>query len=116
MDARRLRRVRTIFVEHIENSLSEKLAEGLAKMGRFRIVDKRRDADAVLRGTCSDLRRLKSVHSEVYLADSRADSTIWQDTVRRPYNPPPLDKVVGDTALLIVQHLTDSLRQADRAQ
>src|SRR2546422_459710 len=38
MDARKLMRVRTIYVERIDNSLSEKLADGLAKMGRFRVV------------------------------------------------------------------------------
>ncbi len=32
MDARKLMRVRTIYVERIDNSLSEKLADGLAKM------------------------------------------------------------------------------------
>lgn len=34
-DARKLTRVRTIFVERMDNALGERLAEGLSKMGRF---------------------------------------------------------------------------------
>ena len=97
-EARRLLRVRTVFIEPIDNSLSEKLADGLSKMGRFRIVANRKEADAVVRGTSFDSRRLKSVHSEVYLTDRRSGGSIWQDSVRRPYNPPPLEKAMTDTA------------------
>lgn len=113
-DPRKLRRIRTIYVEHIENSLSDKLADGISKMGRFRIVTKPAEADAVLRGSCADLRRLKSVHSEVFIADMRG-STVWQDVVRRPFNPPPLSKAVDETAIVILQHLAESVQGADRA-
>lgn len=114
-DARRLMRIRTIYVERIDNSLSEKLAEGLTKMGRFRVVARRNEADAVLSGSCSDYRRLKTVKSEVSLND-RGGASIWQDIVRRSYNPPPLQKVVDGTAAEILQHLGDSIREADRKQ
>ncbi len=112
-DPRKLVRVRSIYVERIDNMLSDRLAEGLVKMGRFRVVASRNEADAVLRGTCFDSRRLKSLHSEVYLSD-RGGASIWQDDVRRPFNPPPLPKVVDTTAAEILQHLGDSVREADR--
>ena len=115
MDARKLMRVRTIYVERIDNSLSEKLADGLAKMGRFRVVTSRNEADAVMRGTCFDSRRLKSLHSEVYLAD-RNGQAIWQDIVRRSFNPPPIQKAVDSTALEILQHLGESVKEAERKQ
>jgi hypothetical protein len=102
-------------VERIDNLLSERLADGLAKMGRFRVVASRNEADAVLSGTCFDSRRLKRVHSEVYLTD-RSGSAIWQDVLRRPFNPPTLQKSVDSTAAEIVQHLGDSVREADRKQ
>ncbi len=114
-DARKLLRVRSIYVERIDNALSEKLADVLSKSGRFRIAATRSEADAVLRGTCFDSRRLKSVHSEVFLTD-RGGNSIWQDIVHRPFNPPVLPKAVESTAVDIVQHLTDSAREAERKQ
>jgi hypothetical protein len=113
-DARRLTSIKTIFVDRIDNSLSDKLTEGLSKMGRFRIVADRKLADAVLSGTCFDSHRLKSVHSEVFLHDRRNGSSVWQDVVRRAYNPPALDRAVGDTADLIVAHLGASIQDAER--
>jgi len=112
-DARKLLRVHTVFVETMDNGLSGKLAEDLSKSGPFRVVANRNEADAVLRGTCFDSRRLRHVHSEVFLAD-RHGASIWQDIIRQPYNPPPLAKAVGDTALIVVSHLTDSIREAQR--
>lgn len=112
-DPRKLLRIRTLFVERIDNSLSEKLVEGLAKMARFRIVGTRNQADAVLRGTCFDSHRLKIVHSEVFLSDRTGGSSIWQDNVRRPFNPPPLEKAVNDTASDILAHLGESIREAE---
>jgi len=112
IDARKLLRVRKIYVERIDNSLGEKLAEGLAKTRRFHIVADRKEADAVMRGTCFDQRRLKVVRAEVYLNDL-SGASIWQDSVRRPFNPPPLEAAVGDTATLILSHLTESLTDAE---
>jgi hypothetical protein len=112
-DARKLARVRTIFIERMDNSLNEKLADGLTKQTRFRVVTSRNEADAVMRGTCAEFRRLKSVHSEVYLTD-RNGASVWQDSVRRPFNPPTLDKAVNETVLVILEHLADSVREAER--
>jgi hypothetical protein len=112
-DIRKLLRVRTVYVEAIDNSLNDKLAEALSKMGPFRVVAKRSEADAILRGTCFDSRRLKRLHSEVFLTDPRGGS-IWQDIVREPFNPPQLEKAVTGSALVIVGHLGESLREAQR--
>ena len=111
---RRLMSVKAVFIDHIDNSLSEKLADGLSKMGRFRIVAERKEADAVVYGTCFDSRRLKTVHSEVFLHDRASGASIWQDVVRRHYNPPPLPKAVDDTATLILTHLVESIQEAER--
>ncbi|HMD97384.1 MAG TPA: hypothetical protein VKM93_08685 [Terriglobia bacterium] len=113
-DERKLMHIRTVYVDRIDNQLSDKLTEGLAKMGRFRIVAERKDADAVLTGTCFDSRHLKQLHSEVFLNDRASGSSIWQDIVRRPYNPPSLAESVQDSADLIVAHLSQTLREADR--
>lgn len=112
-DSRKLLRVRTVYIEAIDNSLNEKLADALSKAGPFRVVAKRNEADAVLRGTCFDSRRLKRLHSEVFLTDPHGAS-IWQDIIRGPFNPPPLDKAVTDSAAVIVAHLGESLREAQR--
>jgi hypothetical protein len=111
VDARRLAQVEKIYVERMDNSLGEKLIEELAKGYHFRVVVDRKDADAVLRGTCFDSRRLKSVRTEVYLSDIHG-AAIWQDSVRRPYNPPPLDAAVSQTADLIAEHLAESVQEA----
>ncbi len=112
-DIHKLLRVRSVYIEMIDNSLNEKLAEALSKMGPFRVVAKRSEADAILRGTCFDSRRLKRLHSEVFLTDPRGGS-IWQDVIREPFNPPPLGKAVTDSASVIVAHLGESLREAQR--
>jgi hypothetical protein len=112
VDAAKLMRVRKIFVEPIDNQLSDKLLEGLSKSGRFRVVAERKDADAVIRGTCFDARRLRTVHSEVYLSDRATGRSIWQDNVRVPYNPPPLTKAVDRTADEILSHLANSVAHA----
>jgi len=112
-DIRKLLRVRTVYIETIDNSLNEKLAEALSKTGPFQVVVKRNEADAILRGTCFDSRRLKKLHSEVFLTDPHGGS-IWSDIIREPFNPPPLDKAVMDSASVIVAHLGESLREAQR--
>jgi hypothetical protein len=111
-DMKKLLRIRTLYVQRIDNSLSDRLLEQLAKMGRFRIVTSASKADAILRGSCLESRRLKRVHSEVFIADPDGKS-IWQDDVYRPYNPPMLKKAVEDTALLVVQHLEASINQGE---
>ena len=113
VDARKLARVQKIYVERMDNSLGQKLIEELARGRRLRVVEDPHEADAVLRGTCFDSRRLKSVRSEVYLNDTHG-AAIWQDSVRRPYNPPPLDAAVSQTASIIVEHLAESILEAER--
>jgi hypothetical protein len=113
LDARKLLRIRTLYIERIDNSLSDRLIEDLTKIGRFRIVSEPKEADATLRGSCLESRRLKRVHSEIFINDSRGGS-IWQDTVFRPYNPPSLNQAVDETAQVVADHLGESIREAEQ--
>jgi hypothetical protein len=108
-DLKKLRRIHNLYIENIDNSLSDKLIEAIGKSGLFRLVTKAKDADAILRGSCLESRRLKDVHSEVFIND-RSGASVWQDTIYRPFNPPTLDKAVSETATLVVSHLERSLR------
>lgn len=110
-DPARLLHVHSIFIDSMDNGLGEKLIEQIGTRGPFRIAAKRQDADAVLRGTCFDSTRLKTVHSEVFLA-SRSGESIWQDVVRQPYRPPPLASAVATTAETIAADLASSVREA----
>ena len=112
-DIRKLLRIRTLYIEDIDNSLSDKLVETLGKMGRFRLVTRAKDADATVRGSCLESRRLKHVHSEVFITD-RNGASVWQDTIYRPYNPPTLDQAVADTAVLVAAHLQQTVREAEQ--
>jgi len=112
-DVRKLLRIRTIYIESIDNTLSDKLVEALGKWGRFRLVTKAKDADATLRGSCLESRRLKHVHSEVFISD-RGGASVWQDTIIRPFNPPALDQAVSDTAAMVAAHLDRAVRAGDR--
>jgi len=114
-DIKKLMHIHTLYIESIDNSLSEKLIESIGKWGRFRLVTKVKEADATLRGSCLESRRLKRLHSEVYISD-RNGGSIWQDTIYRPFNPPALDKAVSDTATLVAEHLAQTVRQGDRRQ
>jgi hypothetical protein len=100
-------------VERIDNVLSDHLIEGISKVGRFRIVSQPKEADATLRGSCLESRRLKRVHSEVFISD-RNGASIWQDNIFRPYNPPSLDQAVTETAQLVVEHLRQSITEAQQ--
>ena len=110
-DLRKLLRIRTLYVENIDNSLSDKLVETLGKLGRFHLVSKEKDADAIVRGSCLESRRLKRVHSEVYISDPNGAS-VWQDTIYRPFNPPALEQAVSDTATIVADHLERTVREA----
>jgi hypothetical protein len=110
-DYQKLVRMQRIFVERMDNALSEKLVVALGKIGRFKLVASPKDADAILHGSCLESRRLKHVHSEVFISD-RAGKSIWQDNIMRPYNPPTLDQAVSATASTVVEHLGESLHQA----
>ncbi len=112
-DPHRLVRVRKIYIERMDNSLDQKLVDLLGKTRRFQIVEARSGADAVLRGTCFDSRRLKQLRSEVYLNDPNGPA-IWQDIIHRPLNPPTIEAAVNETANLIVSHLGESVAEAER--
>jgi hypothetical protein len=112
-DLRKLMRIHTLYIESMDNSLNDKLVEALGKLGRFRLVNKAKDADATLRGSCLESRRLKHVHSEVFISD-RNGASVWQDTIYRPFNPPTLDQAVSDTATLVAAHLEQTVRAGER--
>jgi len=113
IDLRKLRMVHTLYVERIDNALGDKLVEAVSTQGHFHLVDQAKDADATLRGSCLESRRLKRVHSEVFISD-RTGTSLWQDNVFRPYNPPPLAQAVDETARLVVDHLGESLQSTGR--
>ena len=110
-DYRKLMRIRTLYIERMDNDLSDKLVVDLGKLRRFKIATKAREADAIVTGSCLESRRLKRLHSEVFITD-RGGGSIWQDNVFRPYNPPSLDQAVSDTARLLVEHLGESINEA----
>ena len=110
-DAAHLLHVHSIFVEPMDNGLADKLIQDIGTKGVFRIVTDRRDADAILHGTCFDSTHLKTVHSEVFLL-GRNGSAIWQDMVRQPYKPPPLEQAVSTTAQAIADDLVASVHEA----
>jgi len=104
-------RIRTIYVERMDNALSEKLVESLGKLGRFKIASKAKEADAIMTGSCLESRRLKRLHSEVFLT-GQSGGSIWQDNIYRPYNPPSLQQAVNETAQVVADHLGESLNEA----
>jgi hypothetical protein len=62
-DYRKLVRIRTLYVERMDNELSERLVASLGKLGRFKIATNAKEADAVVRGSCLESRRLKRLHT-----------------------------------------------------
>jgi hypothetical protein len=110
-DYRKLMRIRSIYIEKMDNALSEKLVLSLGKLGRFRIASKPKEADAIMTGSCLESRRLKRLHSEVFIAD-RGGGSIWQDNLYRPYNPPSLEQAVSETAQIVAEHLGESFSEA----
>ena len=110
-DSRKLVRIRTLFVERMDNDLNESLVASLGKLGRFKMASNAKEADAIVRGSCLESRRLKRLHTEVSITD-RGGGSIWQDIILRPYNPPSLAQAVNDTAQAIAEHLGESINQA----
>jgi hypothetical protein len=104
-------RIRSLFVERMDNALSEKLVVSLGKLGRFKIASRPKEADAIMTGSCMESRRLKRVHTEVFISD-RGGGSIWQDNVFRPYNPPSLEQAVNETAQVVAEHLSESFSEA----
>ncbi len=113
-DRSRLLRVHNIYVDRIDNGLGLQVGEELTASKRFKVVEKMRDADSVLRGSCFGSRRLRSLHSEVFLTDRVTGKSIWQDDVRQALDPPPLKEAVHRTANLVVRHLIESVVKAEQ--
>lgn len=114
IDRRRLMKISAIYINRIDNNLSGKLTTALAKLSWAQIVDQPDKADAVVQGTCFDSRRLKELHSEVYINDRATGASIWQDVVRVRVYPPVLDKAVAETATRVVDDLRDSLESTEQ--
>lgn len=112
-DPRKLLRVKKVYVERMENNLHEKLIEALTKIHRFSLVGDYSEADAVLRGTCMDMKRLKTLKTDVFLNEVNGAS-LWQDIVRRPINPPTVEVAATETSEIIATHLADSMVEAER--
>lgn len=111
-DRRLLLGMRKIYIQRIDHNLNKTLSDDLAHVSWIRVVDKPDEADAIVRGTCFGLRRLKRLHAEIYINDRTSGKSIWQDVIRVPYNPPALPKAVDDAAAEIVAHLNQSIRAA----
>jgi len=109
-DLRKLMRIRSLYIEKMDNALSEKLVLSLGKLGRFKIAATLREADAIMTGSCLESRRLKRLHSEVFIAD-RGGGSVWQDNLYRPYNPPSLEQAVNETAQMVAEHLGKSYNE-----
>ena len=109
---RRLVAVRKIYIDQIDNKLSDKIIQDLSDSSMLQVVDKPEKADAILRGTCFRSRRLKRLHSEVFLSDRVTGDSVWQDVVLVPWDPPALNKAVDNSAAEIVTQLFRSLRRA----
>jgi hypothetical protein len=112
-DPHKLVEIKSLYIESIDNFLNEKLVVAFENQGRFRLATNLKQADAVLRGSCLESRRLKHVHSEVFISD-RSGGAIWHDSIYRPFSPPSLDEAVAETAKLVEAHLESSIRVAER--
>ena len=110
----RLQRIRTLYIAPMDNHLHLRLAEQFSSWKRFRLVATEKQADAVIKGTCFAARRLKMVKSEIYIREGRSGTPVWQDNVRLAYNPPSLNQVVGQMAVLLVDHLRHTMQTKRR--
>lgn len=109
-----LLKMRKVYIERIDHNLNEKLEADLTHISWLKVVNNEDNADAIIRGTCFDLRRLKRLHAEVYISDRVSGKSIWQDIIRVPYTPPDLSKAVDEAATQILDHLTESVHTASR--
>jgi hypothetical protein len=109
---RMLVKMRKVYIQRIDHNLNVKLTDDLSKVSWLKVVKNEDEADAIVRGTCFDLRRLKRLHAEIYISDRVSGKSIWQDVIRVPYNPPDLMKAVDHAATEIVAHLNQSVRAA----
>ncbi len=113
---RMLVNMRKVYIERIDHNLNVKLADDLAHVSWLKVVNKEDDADAIVRGTCFNLRRLKRLHAEIYISDRVTGKSIWQDIVRVPYDPAAPQKSVDRAASDILEHLNQSMHEAATAR
>ncbi len=113
-DARLLLKMHTVYIERIDHDLNDRLTDDLAHASWLKVVDKKDEADAVVRGTCFDLPRLKRLHAEIYINDRYTGKSIWQDVIAVPYGPPALPAAVDQAAAEILAHLNESMHIATR--
>lgn len=109
---RMLVKMRRVYIQRMDYNLNVKLADDIAHVSWLKVVDKPEEADAIVRGTCFSLRRLKRLHAEVYISDRVTGKSIWQDVIRVPYDPAALQKAVDRAASDILEHLNESVRAA----
>lgn len=114
VSSRKMSRVRRIYIAPMENNLDSRLTEAFARWGRFDIVGSEKEADAIVMGTCFAARRLKMVKSDIFFRARRTREPLWQDSLRLPYNPPTVNKVVSEMAVSLVDHLRTSMQNAKR--
>jgi len=113
-NARRLMKMRRVYIQRMDHKLNEKLADDIAHVSWLKVVDKPGEADAIVRGTCFSLRRLKRLHAEVYISDRITGKAIWQDVIRVPYDAAAPQKAVDRAASDILEHLNESMHAAAR--
>lgn len=109
---RRLMKMRRVYIQRMDHNLNEKLADDIAHVSWLKVVDKPEKADAIVRGTCFSLRRLKRLHAEVYISDRVSGKSIWQDVIRVPYDSAAPQKAVDRAASEILEHLSQSIHAA----
>ena len=73
---RMLVKMRRVYIDWIDHNMNEKLADSLAHVPGLKVVKKQDAADAIIRGTCFDLRRMKRLDAEVYITD-RITGKAW---------------------------------------
>lgn len=112
INPKRLLKVRTIYIQRIDHNLNEILTGDLTHVSWVKVVDKSSKADAVVRGTCFSLRKLKRLHAEIYISDRVTGAAIWEDVVSVPYNPPVLSKAVDHAAAKMLADLNQSIQVA----
>lgn len=112
----RLVKVRSVYIERIDHNLNVKLADDLAHVSWLKVVNNEDEADAIVRGTCFNLRRLKRLHAEIYISDRVTGKSIWQDVVRVPYDSAAPQKAVDRAATDILEHLNESMHEAATAR
>jgi len=109
---RRLMKMRRVYIQRMDHNLNVKLADDIPHVSWLKVVDKPEEADAIVRGTCFNLRRLKRLHAEVYISDRVTGKSIWQDVIRVPYDPAAPQKAVDRAASDILEHLNESMHAA----